>query len=63
MVIDIGGGTVDITVQDCIETPNTVSVVLTPTGNAWGGTTVNKAFSELLEDIVGDQEFDGFISS
>ena len=61
MVIDIGGGTVDITVQDYNEAANTVSVVLTPTGNAWGGTTVNKAFSELLEDIVGDQEFDVFI--
>ena len=61
MVIDIGGGTVDITVQDYNEAANKVSVVLTPTGNAWGGTTVNKAFSELLEDIVGDREFDGFI--
>ena len=59
MVIDIGGGTVDITVQD--ETADKVSVVLTPTGNAWGGTTVNKAFSELLEDIVDDPEFAGFI--
>ena len=61
MVIDIGGGTVDITVQDYNEAANKVSVVLTPTGNAWGGTTVNKAFSDLLEDIVGDREFDGFI--
>ena len=61
MVVDIGGGTVDITVQDYNEAANKVSVVLTPTGNAWGGTTVNKAFSELLEDIVGDREFDGFI--
>ena len=59
MVIDIGGGTVDITVQD--ETADKVSVVLTPTGNTWGGTTVNKAFHELLEDIVGDREFAGFI--
>ena len=61
MVVDIGGGTVDVTVQDYNEAANKVSVVLTPTGNAWGGTTVNKAFSELLEDIVGDREFDGFI--
>ena len=61
MVIDIGGGTVDITVQDYTEATDKVSVVLTPTGNAWGGTTVNKAFSKLLEDIVSDREFDGFI--
>ena len=61
MVVDIGGGTVDITVQDYNEAADKVSVVLTPTGNAWGGTTVNKAFSDLLEDIVGDRGFDGFI--
>ena len=62
MVLDIGGDTVDITVQDYNETINKVSVVLTPTVNAWSGTTVvNKAFSELLKDIVGDREFEGFI--
>ena len=53
MVIDIGGGNVDITVQTYNEVTYKVSVVLTPTvGNAWGGTIVNKAFSELLEDNV-----------
>ena len=33
MVIDIGGGTVDITVQDYNEAINEVSVVLTTTSN------------------------------
>ena len=60
MVIDIGGGTVDITVQD--ETADKVSVVLTPIGNAWGGTTVNKAFSNMLGEIVGEKEFGSFLS-
>ena len=60
MVIDIGGGTVDITVQD--QRADKVSVVLTPIGNAWGGTTVNKAFSDVLGEIVDDKEFEGFLS-
>ena len=60
MVIDIGGGTVDITVQD--QRGDKVSVVLTPIGNAWGGTTVNKAFSDILGEIVDDKEFKGFLS-
>ena len=59
MVIDIGGGTVDITVQD--QRADKVSVVLTPIGNAWGGTTVNKAFSNLLGEIVGEKEFEGYL--
>ena len=60
MVIDIGGGTVDITVQD--QRADKVSVVLTPIGNAWGGTTVNKAFSNMLGEIVGEKEFGSFLS-
>ena len=60
MVIDIGGGTVDITVQD--QRADKVSVVLTPIGNAWGGTTVNKAFSNVLGEIVGEKEFGSFLS-
>ena len=61
IVIDIGGVTVDITVQDYNEVTGKVIVVLTPTGNALGGITVIKPFSELHEDIVGDHGFDGFI--
>ena len=43
MVIDIGGGTVDITVKYYNEAANKISIVLTPTGNVSGGTTTNKA--------------------
>ena len=61
MVVDVGGGTVDITVHD--KSNGKVSVVLPPMGNTWGGTTVNEAFSELLEEIVEDKGFEAFIKS
>ena len=62
MVLDIGGGTIDITVQDYDESVDKISVTLTPTGNSWGGTTVNKAFFEMMEEIVDDKGFSRFLS-
>lgn len=62
MVLDIGGGTIDITVQDYDKSADKVSVTLTPTGNAWGGTTINRAFSEMMEEIVNDKGFSKFLS-
>ena len=61
MVVDIGGGTVDITVHD--KSNGKINIILPPTGNTWGGTTINEALSMLLEDIVGDKGFDSFIKS
>ena len=61
MVVDIGGGTVDITVHD--KSTGRISVVLPPMGNTWGGTTINEALSMLLEEIVEDQGFESFIKS
>ncbi|XP_019859063.1 PREDICTED: heat shock 70 kDa protein 12A-like [Amphimedon queenslandica] len=61
MVVDIGGGTVDITVHD--KSNGRISVVLPPMGNTWGGTTVNEALSELLQEAVDDKGFESFIKS
>ena len=61
MVVDIGGGTVDITVHD--KSTGRISVVLPPMGNTWGGTTVNEALSMILEEIVKDKGFKSFIKS
>ena len=61
MVVDIGGGTVDITVHD--KSNGRISVVLPPMGNTWGGTTVNEALSMLLEEAVDDGGFKSFIES
>ena len=61
MVVDVGGGTVDVTAQT--EHNDEIEVVIAPTGNSYGGTTVNKAFSKLLEKIVGDEEFERFLTT
>ncbi|XP_019861154.1 PREDICTED: heat shock 70 kDa protein 12A-like [Amphimedon queenslandica] len=61
MVVDIGGGTVDITVHD--KSNGRISVVLPPMGNTWGGTTINEALSMLLQEAVGDKGFESFIKS
>ena len=62
MVLDIGGGTIDITVQDYDECVDQVSVTLTPIGNTWGGATANRAFIEMMEEIVNDKGFSKFMS-
>ncbi|XP_011407516.1 PREDICTED: heat shock 70 kDa protein 12A-like [Amphimedon queenslandica] len=59
MVIDAGGGTIDITAH--IEVDNGIVVENIPTGNAWGGTQVNEALSQFLQRIVGDPEFKTFL--
>ena len=61
MVVDIGGGTVDITVHD--KSNGKINVILPPMGNTWGGTTINEALANLLEDILEDKGFDSFIKS
>ena len=61
MVIDIGGGTVDITAH--IEADGGIVVENIPSGNAWGGTQVNEAFSKLLQKIVNDPEFSKFLDT
>ena len=61
MVIDIGGGIVDITAHT--ETFGCIRVDNTPTGNAWGGTKVNEAFSQLLQKLVCDPDYSKFLAS
>ena len=58
MVIDIGGGTVDITAH--VEVDGGIVVQSVPSGNAWGGTQVNEEFSKLLQVIVNDPDFKKF---
>ena len=61
MVIDIGGGTVDITAH--AEVDDGIVVENIPTGNAWGGTQVNEAFSDLLQKLVRDPGYKRFEAS
>ena len=61
MVIDIGGGTVDITAH--IEVDGGIVVENIPSGNAWGGTQVNEAFSDLLQKLLNDPGYEKFLAS
>lgn len=54
------GGTVDITVHET-QTDGTVRELYKANGGPWGGTNVDKAFIEFLEDIAGKDVIDAFI--
>ncbi|XP_063446419.1 heat shock 70 kDa protein 12A-like isoform X2 [Mytilus trossulus] len=52
LVVDIGGGTLDITAHQK-EIHNKVRELCKPSGAAYGGTAVDRAFMEIFEKIVG----------
>ena len=60
-VLDIGGGTVDIT-SYCIDQYDRIRVIDKASGNDWGGTRVNEKFAQFLETIVDDPGFTQYIS-
>ena len=63
IVIDIGGGTVDVTVHHHDQAMG-VRVITPPAGNACGGTMVNREFSMFLQEIVEDKpDFARFVDS
>ena len=59
IVIDIGGGTVDISSHSIVE--GRIVEIAIPAGNFWGGTTVNEEFSKFLQDFVDDPEFSRYV--
>ncbi|XP_053408419.1 heat shock 70 kDa protein 12B-like [Mercenaria mercenaria] len=59
MVLDAGGGTIDITVHE-VQSQNTLREVRAANGGDWGGTMVDKAFENFLIDLVGETVFDTF---
>lgn len=62
VVLDIGGGTIDITAQRREGMTGKLDVLCVPTGNSLGGTVVNEEFSKLLQQIVNDDNFHRFIN-
>ena len=60
-VLDIGGGTVDIT-SYCIDDDGRICVVDKASGNDWGGTRVNEKFMEFLGSIVDDPGCNRYLS-
>ena len=60
LVLDIGGGTVDITTL--MYTENGYVIGTPPLGNTSGGMKVNNEFSDFLQNLVGDPNFAKFRS-
>ena len=61
IVIDIGGGTVDIASHSIAE--GRIVEIAIPAGNFWGGTTVNEEFSKFLQKFVDDPKFSRYVKS
>lgn len=59
MVIDLGGGTADITVHER-QKDDGLKEVHKASGGAWGGTKVDEEFENLLIKIIGDKAFKKF---
>ena len=59
MVLDIGGGTVDITAHKV--TDGSIQVILPPKGNDWGGKRINENFKQFLGSLVDDPEFHKYL--
>jgi hypothetical protein len=55
MVVDAGGGTIDISVHHKTSDSHLVECV-TPSEGDWGSTYINKQFEELLEELVGKEQ-------
>ncbi|XP_052072499.1 uncharacterized protein LOC127710591 isoform X1 [Mytilus californianus] len=52
MVIDVGGGTFDVSVHEVLN-ENHLRQLCSPSGGPYGGTTANKHFLKILTEIVG----------
>eukprot|EP00752_Nemacystus_decipiens_P002187 g2082.t1 len=55
MILDCGGGTVDITTHEVLSmNPLRLKELLPPTGGAWGSTCVDSAFKKWCKSFLGD---------
>ena len=64
LVVDIGGGTVDISAHCIDRDPEPhIKVIHPPTGNDLGGSRINGEFRKFLEDLVQDPDFTSFVAT
>ena len=62
LVVDIGGGTVDISAHKVSSAADQhIQIVHPPTGNDCGGSRVNKEFERFLERLVNDKGFSRYL--
>ncbi|KAL3879601.1 hypothetical protein ACJMK2_031889 [Sinanodonta woodiana] len=59
MVLDAGGGTIDITVHEVLS-DGTLKELHKASGGAWGGTQVDEAYRQVLISLVGNPVFHRF---
>lgn len=58
MVLDCGGGTVDITVHEVLTVqPLALKAIAVPSGGNWGGDYVNIEFKKFLKELLGPELF------
>eukprot|EP00960_Hanusia_phi_P077200 768663-Hanusia_phi.AAC.5 len=58
MVVDCGGGTIDITmsrVHTC--SPLSLDEILAPSGGPWGSTYVDKEFEAFISELLGEEAY------
>ena len=65
IVVDVGGGTVDIVAYQVKELENSkhMEVIHEPTGDVWGGASVNAEFKKFLEGLTRDKGFSRYIQN
>uniref|UniRef100_A0A8W8L3S8 Heat shock 70 kDa protein 12A n=1 Tax=Magallana gigas TaxID=29159 RepID=A0A8W8L3S8_MAGGI len=61
MVVDAGGGTIDVTVHE-LKDDGSVKELHKASGGDWGGTKVDALFTSLLADVVGKDVMETFSS-
>ncbi|XP_063413738.1 heat shock 70 kDa protein 12B-like isoform X2 [Mytilus trossulus] len=54
VVVDLGGGTADITVHER-QPDGLLEEVVPPSGGAWGGTAIDDAYLRFLEKVFGEK--------
>lgn len=59
VVLDAGGGTIDITVHE-VQPDGHLKELYHANGGAWGGTYVDKCFEDFLRELCGDDVIDEF---
>ncbi|OWF40770.1 heat shock 70 kDa protein 12B-like [Mizuhopecten yessoensis] len=60
LVLDAGGGTIDITVHE-VQRDGSLKEIHKANGGDWGGTKVDHAFQVLLSGIIGNGAFHSFM--
>lgn len=56
MVVDCGGGTVDITIDEIVSmAPLSLREVAPASGGSWGATYVDKQFMGFIKEVLGDK--------